>query len=402
MKINEGRHSFAGSEIVSKRDQDLNDFLQKNFEKPNLRIKGVSGGNSQVSIAFYSTKPEPSSPYSRTAIEEEEGTKSVSPSFSDFQNDETPVYQSQLRVLNALNESFEIDTVSLDNEFASAKNKDKRKYYQSTFAQSKKDHVKRKWKEKMNQFKKHIFFFYFLENYYVSKDEVSKGHLNVIKKSNFVKEDKTIVRSSHPPLETVLITCKGTEVKASPFKIADELTPIPSIIEQNNFTNKSLHVIGQQLDRTEEKIVEKTSVSKLEKPLIDLPSQREKLNFKTSQAKTLEIVEKMLSNLKVKPVKTEGTSTSVACTISRNDKETIFEENTDSKSLSSVYVKKVFDDYLPKIKRFVGKPNPMSFTKNWYSKPTPPDMQFEERYFQTQFFVSADKFYEWNIDGLSE
>ena len=29
-------------------------------------------------------------------------------------------------------------------------------------------------------------------------------------------------------------------------------------------------------------------------------------------------------------------------------------------------------------------------------------MQFEERVFQTQFSVSADKFYEWNIDGLSE
>ena len=44
----------------------------------------------------------------------------------------------------------------------------------------------------------------------------------------------------------------------------------------------------------------------------------------------------------------------------------------------------------------------MSFTKNWYSKPTPPDMQFEERSFQTQFYVSADKIYEWNINGLSE
>ena len=29
-------------------------------------------------------------------------------------------------------------------------------------------------------------------------------------------------------------------------------------------------------------------------------------------------------------------------------------------------------------------------------------MQFEERIFQTQFSVSADKLYEWNIDGLSE
>ena len=44
----------------------------------------------------------------------------------------------------------------------------------------------------------------------------------------------------------------------------------------------------------------------------------------------------------------------------------------------------------------------MSFTKNWYSRPTPPDMQFEERVFQTQFSVSIDKLYEWNIDGLSE
>ena len=29
-------------------------------------------------------------------------------------------------------------------------------------------------------------------------------------------------------------------------------------------------------------------------------------------------------------------------------------------------------------------------------------MQFEERSFPTQFSVSADKIYEWNIDGFSE
>ena len=44
----------------------------------------------------------------------------------------------------------------------------------------------------------------------------------------------------------------------------------------------------------------------------------------------------------------------------------------------------------------------MSHMKNWYSKPTPPDMQFEERFFQIQIFVSANKLYEWNIDGLPE
>ena len=85
----------------------------------------------------------------------------------------------------------------------------------------------------------------------------------MIKKSNFVKENKTIVRSSHPPLETVLITCQKTEVKASPFKIANADTPVFSIIEQNNFTNESFHIIGQQLDRIKEKLVEKLLFQKL-------------------------------------------------------------------------------------------------------------------------------------------
>ena len=129
--------------------------------------------------------------------------------------------------------------------------------------------------------------------------------------------------------------------------------------------------------------------------------------FKTSQSKTLEIVDKMLSDLKVK---TEGTSTSTpiartttstptAQTISK--KEIASEENTDSDTVSSVSDKNIFDDVLPEIKRFVGNSKPMSFTKNWYSKPTL-DMRFEERAFQTQFSVFADKLYEWNIDGLSE
>ena len=75
--------------------------------------------------------------------------------------------------------------------------------------------------------------------------------------------------------------------------------------------------------------------------------------------KTIDTVEKMPFDLKVK---TEGTSTSAARTISRNKKELVFE--TDSESLSFVSAKNVFDDGLPEIKIFVGKTNPMSFTKN--------------------------------------
>ncbi|KAG7979575.1 hypothetical protein I3843_05G137400 [Carya illinoinensis] len=55
-----------------------------------------------------------------------------------------------------------------------------------------------------------------------------------------------------------------------------------------------------------------------------------------------------------------------------------------------------------KIAGLESKPNPMSFTRNWYSKPTPPDLQFEEKIFQSQSSYSADKTYEWNIDGMFE
>ena len=173
-------------------------------------------------------------------------------------------------------------------------------------------------------------------------------------------------------------------MKATPFKIVEVIdanttisTETKKIIEQNNFVNNSLHIIGQQLDRIEEK-VEKPTISEPGKPLIDLPSQRENLSLKTSQDKTIEKVEQMFFNLQ--KIKTnQGTSTSTARAISRKEKQTIFSENADLDSSSSASDKTTFE--LREIKRFVGKPNPMSFTKNWYSKPTPPDMQFKERIF---------------------
>ena len=133
--------------------------------------------------------------------------------------------------------------------------------------------------------------------------------------------------------------------------------------------------------------------------MIDLPNQREKVNFKTSQIKTLEIVEKMLYDLKVK---TESTSSSTPATRTISKNEIVSDENTDFDTVSSISAKKMFDDDLPEIKIFVRNSKLMSFTKNRYSKLTPLDMQFEEKAFQTQFSISTGKFYEWNIDGLSE
>ena len=58
----------------------------------------------------------------------------------------------------------------------------------------------------------------------------------------------------------------------------------------------------------------------------------------------LEVVNKMLSDLKVK---TEGTSKSTACTISKNGKGIVSDENTDFDTVSSVSAKRIFDDDFP-------------------------------------------------------
>ena len=77
--------------------------------------------------------------------------------------------------------------------------------------------------------------------------------------------------------------------------------------------------------------------SKPEKRLIDLHIQKKKkkkkLSLKASQAKTIEKVEQMLSDLKIKTE--QNASTSTTRTILRKEKEIVFDESTNSDSSSS-------------------------------------------------------------------
>ena len=146
--------------------------------------------------------------------------------------------------------------------------------------------------------------------------------------------------------------------------------------------------------------------------MIGLPDKRHNLNLKTAQAKTIEKVEKVLSDLQKIKTEHNSSSTSIARAITSKCKEVVKtkDSNSDSSSSSptdfqkSKSIGKLILD-MPEVKRFVGKPNPMTFTKNWYSKPTLLGMQFEEPLHvisQTQFPIFANRLYEWNIDGLSK
>lgn len=66
----------------------------------------------------------------------------------------------------------------------------------------------------MTTFQKHILFFDFFEN-----DYISKHSLNVVKTSFVKEEGNAMIKSSHPPFKTIIISHRGEEIKASPIKI---------------------------------------------------------------------------------------------------------------------------------------------------------------------------------------
>jgi hypothetical protein len=269
-----------------------------------------------------------------------------------------------------------------------------RQAYRAKFSEREKDLIKTQWTKKMIESQKHILFFDFLQKYFPSK---SDNTVNVFKRK-FLKEDKTVVKASHPPLENILIKCDGFSVKDSPFKIPDEnRVETRKIIEQNNFVNQSLHTIGQQLDRIEEKVSPSASNEEL---LISLPEKSKSLGLKPKSQKTIEKIEQMLSGSKISQASSSKTISPISQHLTGFDSTSSY----DSTDFEIRMLERNFEkiNLELKLQRIYDKSKPVSLSKNWYSRPTPPDLQFEERFLQSQFFVSSDKIYEWNIDGLSE
>jgi hypothetical protein len=221
----------------------------------------------------------------------------------------------------------------LQKDFSSKKNRDLRHAYRARFSERERDLIKVQWTRKMIESQKHILFFDFLQKHFHSDNA-----LNVVKK-NFVKEDNTVVQSSYPPLENIIIDCKGVTVKCSPFKSTNDV-PRESmkIIEQNNFVNQSLHTIEQQLDLIEEKMISPSS-SKTEKPLISLPEKRKSLDLKPKSQKNIEKIEEMIAELKIsqanssKPTTPPASSSKIITPISQqfsNNDSISSHDSTDS------------------------------------------------------------------------
>jgi hypothetical protein len=124
-----------------------------------------------------------------------------------------------------LSKPFKINFKRLNDDIVSEANLERRRIYRERFNLEQKKEILSHWKKFMNEIESEIFYFDFVDEFYPPENTVK-----TITKEKWVKEDNTVVSSSHPPLETIVISHLKTDIKASPFKIASPDIEIRKVV----------------------------------------------------------------------------------------------------------------------------------------------------------------------------
>ena len=232
---------------------------------------------------------------------------------------------------------------------------------------------------------------------YAAKNNINYpfAEISMFQRDWITTTEKKVV-STHPPLEEIKIIVQGTEVIASPFKKTNpkedeirysNLKDIKGLQQQNNFTNQILGTIYSQLDRIE-KNIPKSKETKKEKPL-----------FRTLEySKPIKLGNKNNDLIKVLTQRLEAMNITDPST-SKRQINFLSSSKTES-SLSEKQTQNSDQEY-EQINRIKYKKPWEQGIRNYYPRPTPPDLQYEERLPQRAIY--NDTFtYEWNIDDLSE
>ena len=326
-----------------------------------------------------------------------------SPTYSQMTspNDEP----AQLNMMTAEN-IFEIDKEYLRNEAKSQEYVEKAKWFFSTLSNEIKEKFRKQWYQTMETMEMNIPMFTYFDIYAANNQiKYPFAKINMFQKewkSNTISEKKIV--STHPPLEEIKIKAQGVEIIASPFKTTSnedenrmtKLKDIRSIQQQNNFSNQILGTISTQLNRIENKCFSKdynpekekeAEKEKKENPLFK-PIKPLKLGGNKSNDELIKILTQKLTGMEIKDP---------SC--SKN--QVNFLSGTETSSIASeqlienLQTSDQEDEQINKLKTWHKR------SKNFYQRPTPPDLQFEERQPKQNSYNSGD-IYSWNIDGLSE
>jgi hypothetical protein len=273
----------------------------------------------------------------------------------------------------------------------------------------------------MNELKTDIYFFHLFEHNY-AKINISEVNTISRAKNSWMKlQTNEIVHEEYPPYESITLSRRGSQIVVCPLKkasLSDDNKNMNNIIQQNNCTDTYIKALGEKLERIENQInplTIKNLEKEIERPLFVPYETPPNLQFslKKDNTELLEEIFKRLDTLKIKNHASTSNHNKEILTIKKSHKET---KNTDTESyidelqsqLKNLDINRMTSGYcngpgrMPR-NNYKGKyVTHTSITRNWYSKPTPPDVQIKERELGIRAAYRAYALYEWNIDGLSE
>jgi hypothetical protein len=257
--------------------------------------------------------------------------------------------------------------------------------------------------------------------------DLTKKQMQTINRTtqNWLKvENKEVVHEKFPPYESIIISHRNHQLVASPIKnvsLSDETKNFEKIIEQNNYSNIYLKVIGAKLDRIENKIdpIKPTTKLDIEKPLFtphEIPPKL-RVSFKKDNTNLLEEISKRLQTLDIINIASSSQNKKLTNQFKRIN--TIDKIKQDSPRIEK-YIENLQNQFkdldinrIANERDLHGKPlrsriartrypENISITRNFHSRPTPSDLQFEERELTVRNYYNAESLYEWNIDGMSQ
>ena len=311
---------------------------------------------------------------------------------------------AQLNMMTAEN-IFEIDKEYLRKEAKSEEHIEKSKWFFSKLTQEQREKFRSQWYQTMETMEMNIPMFTYFDIYAANNQiKYPFTKINMFQKewkSNTTSE-KNIV-STHPPLEEIKIKAQGVEIIASPFKHISsnedenrgtKLKDIKGIQQQNNFTNQMLGTISSQLNRMEGKsFSNKYKTEKEEKEIkqenpLFKPSKPLILGGNRNNEDLIKILTQKLTSIEIKDPSSSKeqvnflSGSETGSTVSRQLTENLHNLEQEEEQINKL---KTWHQRL----------------KNFYQRPTPPDLQFEERQPQQNRYNNGE-IYSWNIDGLSE
>ncbi|KAK2976061.1 hypothetical protein RJ640_024789 [Escallonia rubra] len=400
---------------------------------PKIIFQGIRNNNSSVPETMYTVETPSEMPSSSG-----QNQNNYNPSVHDFDYNVLVI------------EDFQIDHKKLNDEFYAKHNRTNRAWYRISFSTEQRAQYKELFFQTLKAYKTYFPFFGWFYSYCLDNNIEIPEYMNPQKQINVFKR---ITRewyiwpthekqeSIHPPFNKFAM--KGdmnSNFLAAPLKhIVDTSTSnhlnsvtageIQSLAEQSNYTNIILSTIGEQTTRIEDTIFQVKDVvsdfySKMQppkgisdnifgtppsfnlasssssvvrnieqpliKPSIDLDS-RFKLNSEEPSGEFLKELMSKLGQIKTPKEKYPKVETSQSSPKHIN-------MIGDIGSESEIEPDKLEKQFITAI----GATNSRPPLRNYYTRPTPVDMQLEEKNFSNPSSFNGSSIYEWNLDGMTD